>query len=279
MTAGRSPAVGPGRVAPPALRPMDPGDAATRAIGAGTGVLTRPDRRTRGGDHLDIEGLEVMTPARRDAQGPPTGPDPASSGARPAVFLDRDGTVIEHVHYLSDPAQVRLIPGAAGALRRLRDAGYALVLVTNQSAVGRGMLTVDRLGEIHGELARRLAAEGVALDGVYYCPEVPDGDDRTAITHVDRKPGPGMLLRAMADLGLDPGASWMVGDLISDVLAGVNARCRGSLLVGAGGGLDGDEARALGGCRAVPDLPAAADVILGTAAGARPAPRPEGLPR
>ena len=88
-------------------------------------------------------------------------------GLRPAVFLDRDGTVIEHDPYLSDPALVRLIPGAAEALKRLRRAGFALVLVTNQSAIGRGMLTEDRLDEIHNELNRQLAASGVTLDGIY----------------------------------------------------------------------------------------------------------------
>ena len=84
---------------------------------------------------------------------------------------------------------------------------------------------------------RQLAAEGATLDAIYYCPEAPAGDDRTVIEHGDRKPGPGMLLRAAEDLGLDLGASWMVGDMISDVLAGINAGCRGSILVRTGKGL------------------------------------------
>src|SRR5271169_6840800 len=122
--------------------------------------------------------------------------------ARPAVFLDRDGTLIEHVPYLSDPALVRLLPGAAEALKRFRRAGFASVLVTNQSAIGRGMLTEDRLDQIHTELYRQLAAAGTTLDGIYYCPDAPDGDDRTVMECQDRKPGPGMLRRAAADLKL-----------------------------------------------------------------------------
>ena len=182
---------------------------------------------------------------------------------RPAIFLDRDGTVIEHVHFIADPALVRLLPGAAGALRRLRSAGYALVVITNQSAIGRGMITVDQYEAVDAEARRQLGVEDVALDGVYHCPEPPGGDDPTVVTHDDRKPGPGMLLRAARELGLDVSRSWMVGDMISDVLAGRNAGCRGSFLVrtgkGAGEGPTGGD-----GWNIVDDLPAAADAILGS---------------
>ena len=107
------------------------------------------------------------------------------------------------------------------------------MLVTNQSAIGRGMLTEERLEEIHDEMNRQLAAAGAALDAIYYCPAAPAGDDRTVVECPDRKPGPGMLLRAAGELGLDLAASWMVGDMISDVLAGLNAGCR-SILVQTG---------------------------------------------
>jgi len=153
------------------------------------------------------------------------------------VFLDRDGTIIEQVHHLTDPADVRVIPGAAEAIRRLRSAGYACVLVTNQSVVGRGMLTVDGLEQVHAEMNRQLAAEGAALDGIYWCPVVPTTSDPTVVEHPDRKPGPGMLLRAAAELGLSRRRSWMVGDAASDLHAGVNAGCRGSILVGSGYGV------------------------------------------
>ena len=184
-----------------------------------------------GGYYLDIGTHEALERARREVAS--IFPDQPRTGRgllRPAVFLDRDGTLIEHVPYLSDPALVQLLPGAAEALRRFRRAGFACVLVTNQSAIGRGMLTEERLDEIHTEMNRQLAARGATIDAIYYCPDAPAGDDRTVVENPDRKPGPGMLLRAAADLKLDLGASWMVGDLISDVLAGQNAGCRSILL-------------------------------------------------
>jgi D,D-heptose 1,7-bisphosphate phosphatase len=218
------------------------------------------------GYHLDVGTHAALEKARRDAPGLLDRPPTPVGGRRPAVFLDRDGTVIEHVHYLTDPAEVRLIPGAGAALRRLKDAGYALVLATNQSVIGRGMLTVEGLGLVHDEMSRQLAAEGVTLDGIYFCPEAPSGDDRTAVTHGDRKPGPGMLLRASADLGLDLGESWMIGDMISDVLAGINAGCRGSILVETGNELSPDEAGHGARFEVAADLAVAADLILGSKA-------------
>jgi D-glycero-D-manno-heptose 1,7-bisphosphate phosphatase len=180
---------------------------------------------------------------------------------RPAIFLDRDGTLIQHVHYLCDPALVKLLPGAAEALKRFRAAGFTCVVVTNQSAIGRGMFTVERLDQIHAEMNRQFAECGAAVDGVYYCPDAPCGDDPTVMEKPDRKPGPGMLLRAAAELKLDLGASWMVGDLISDVLAGRNAGCRSILL--ESGVTTPAEARVLAGqFLTAPDLAAAADLIL-----------------
>jgi len=157
---------------------------------------------------------------------------------RPAVFLDRDGTIIEQVHYLNRPDQVKLIPGAAEAIRSLRAVGYACVVVTNQSAIGRGLLTLDGLEEIHTEMHRQLAEEGAELDDIYVCPHVPAGEDRTTIEHSDRKPGPGMLLRAARELDLDLSRSWMVGDMLSDLLAGRNAGCHGTILVLTGNGFE-----------------------------------------
>lgn len=180
---------------------------------------------------------------------------------RPAVFLDRDGTVIEWVHHLRDPGSVKLIPSAAPALRRLREAGYACVLVTNQSVIGRGYITVAQLDEIHAELTGQLVAAGAALDGIYFCPEKPQQNDPTVIEHPERKPGPGMLLRAARELRLDLACSWMVGDSISDTLAGRNAGCRGSILVHTGHGTNA--ARHAGHFDyQVPDIGAAARLIL-----------------
>ena len=240
--------------------------AAMGAFDLGFEVLPKFVGRMRGwvwgGYHLDIGTHEALERARREA--PSTFPDRPRADRRlhrAAIFLDRDGTVIEHVHYLSDPALVRLLPGAAEALRRFRRAGFARVLVTNQSAIGRGILTIDRLDEIHAEMNRQLAADGATIDAIYYCPDVPAGDDRTLVENPERKPGPGMLLRAAADLNLDLGASWMVGDLISDVLAGQNAGCRSILL--ESGQTAPEEAQALNRqFLTASALAAAADLIL-----------------
>lgn len=151
---------------------------------------------------------------------------------RAAVFLDRDGTIIEDVPYLADPARVKLLPTSGAALRRLGDAGFLVVVVTNQSAIGRGLLTHDGLAAVHDEMQRQLADFGVELDGHYYCPVAPASD--TAAGHPDRKPAPGMLLRAARELDIDLRRSWMVGDSLRDAQAGRNAGCRGTLLVRTG---------------------------------------------
>ena len=215
-----------------------------------------------GGCHLEIGTHEALAHAQYEAAKIfPSQAQVSCDTPRPAVFFDRDGTLIEHVPYLTDPAMVSLIPGAAEALKRLRAHGFARVLVTNQSAVGRGWLAVNRLEEIHAELARQLALQGATIDGIYYCPDAPKVDDRTVVENPDRKPGPGMLLRAAADLNLNLEASWMVGDLISDVLAGRNAGCR-SILVQSGQSSQ-PEADSVAGIAAIaPDLTASIDLIL-----------------
>lgn len=238
-----------------------------KAFDFGFEVLPRFIGRMRGwtwgGYHLDIGTPESLKLAERDARELfPKGFETSSSDSqKPAVFLDRDGTLIEHVPYLSDPAAVRLLPGAADAVKKLRRAGFAVVLVTNQSAIGRGMLTVDRLDQIHTEMRQQLAACGTTIDAIYYCPIAPTSDDRSVVEHPDRKPGPGMLRRAAVDLKLDLAASWMVGDLISDVFAGLNAGCR-SVLLESGQSIAEDVKTLEGRALIRPDLVAAATAIL-----------------
>ncbi len=153
---------------------------------------------------------------------------------RPAVFLDRDGTLIEDVPYLGDPAKVRVFSDVAPALERLRCAGYACVAVSNQSAVGRGMITLAQLHLVNEEMNRQLAAAGTKLDGVYWSTHAPQAGDKILIEHPDRKPGPGLLLRAARDLNLDLKQSWIIGDQLGDMLAGRNAGCKGGILVRTG---------------------------------------------
>ncbi len=153
-------------------------------------------------------------------------PSDLPSTLKPAVFLDRDGTITRLDGYLTSPNQLRLLPDVAASLAKFKQAGFLCILITNQSAVGRGMITVDELDAIHAELNRVLAAGSTQLDAVYSCHECPSLDDETIVEHPDRKPGPGMLLRAARDMGVDLSRSWMIGDRLSDVLAGVNAGCR-----------------------------------------------------
>lgn len=181
---------------------------------------------------------------------------------KPAVFLDRDGTLMHLVHHLTDPADVRLIPGAGHAIAALRAAGFAVVMVTNQSVIGRGKLAEDGLMQIHAEMNRQLAVEApdAELDAIYFCPLAPTQKDPTVIEDPMRKPGPGMLMAAARDLTLDLAQSWMIGDTVSDMLAGRNAGCR-TILVRTGYGNRFAHAR---DCvtHAVKDIAEATQVIL-----------------
>ncbi|GIV76550.1 MAG: D,D-heptose 1,7-bisphosphate phosphatase [Litorilinea sp.] len=143
---------------------------------------------------------------------------------RQAVFLDRDGTLIHDVGYPRDPAEVELLPGVVQALHLLHKRGMALVVISNQSGIGRGLLTDDDLTRVHNRLVQVLAQHGVKLDGAYYCPHAPW--ERCAC----RKPHPGLLHRAAEELDLDLADSFMVGDKWSDVAAGHQAGCRTVLL-------------------------------------------------
>lgn len=150
---------------------------------------------------------------------------------RKAVFLDRDDTLIADPGYLSDPAQVKLISGAAPALAALQKMGYLLIVVTNQSGVARGYFTEQQLEQIHHHLKKLLADEGVYLDAIYYCPYHPEGTVAEYAKESDwRKPQPGMLLQAAKDFDIDLSQSWMIGDSYRDIAAGKRAGCKTILL-------------------------------------------------
>ncbi len=163
-----------------------------------------------------------------------------------AVFLDRDHTIIEDPGYISDPGLVKLLPGVEGAIKSLSQAGYKIILVTNQSGIARGLLTEETLQRIHAELRRQLAASGAHLDGIYFCPFHPEGCvEGYCIDSELRKPRPGMILKAAKDLNIDLASSWMVGDSVRDVEAGQRAGCRTirlrtNTLLAAGEGEDED---------------------------------------
>lgn len=146
---------------------------------------------------------------------------------RRAVFLDKDGTLVENVPYNVDPARIRLAAGAVEGLRALTDAGYLPVVVSNQSGVARGLFPAAALGEVERRLRALLAEGGVELAGCYWCPHLPDGEVRRYAVHcLCRKPRPGLLRRAAAELGIVLRDSWMVGDILDDVEAGRAAGCR-----------------------------------------------------
>jgi histidinol-phosphate phosphatase family protein len=131
-----------------------------------------------------------------------------------AVFLDRDGTIIHDRRYLSDPRGVEPLPGATDGLAALRKLGARLVVISNQSGVGRGYFTIDDVARVNARMSEILRRQGVTLDAIYVCPHAPDeGCDC-------RKPQPGLIIRAATELGIDLGASFIVGDREVDVAAG-----------------------------------------------------------
>ena len=148
-----------------------------------------------------------------------------------AIFLDRDDTIIEDPGYISSPEQVKLLPGTAQALMQLKQMGYKLVVVSNQSGIARGMFTEDDLTHIHARMKELLATEGAYLDQIYYCPYHPEGVIEQYRKESDlRKPNPGMLLTAAEEMDIDLGQSWMIGNAYHDTTAGKRVGCRTILL-------------------------------------------------
>jgi D-glycero-D-manno-heptose 1,7-bisphosphate phosphatase len=182
-------------------------------------------------------------------------------GKHKAVFLDRDGTINVEVQYLSQVKDFQFIPGVPWALKCLKEAGYLLVVVTNQSGIGRGLYDEAALDTIHSHMHEDLAKFGASIDACYFCPHHPEhatGDYRQECGC--RKPLPGMLQQAALDLDIDLAASFMIGDKLADVEAGLAAGCT-SLLVLTGYG-SGQVAQLPADVCAYPDLLSAAEAIL-----------------
>ena len=163
------------------------------------------------------------------------------TAGRPAVFLDRDGTINEQMGYVNHLSRFQLLPGVARAIRSLNEAGLPVVVVTNQSGLARGYFPESLLEAVHAEMYRLLAQEGARLDGLYVCPHHPEArEERFRLDCDCRKPRTGLLERAAAELGLDLGRSYMVGDRWSDLRCGA-AVGASTILVLTGYGL-GDAA-------------------------------------
>ncbi|ACZ19920.1 hydrolase, HAD-superfamily, subfamily IIIA [Thermanaerovibrio acidaminovorans DSM 6589] len=165
-----------------------------------------------------------------------------------AVLLDRDGVIMRDLGYVGDPAQVELLPLVPRALGLLRDAGFLLVVVTNQSGIGRGLFSAEAHEAVRRRMEELLAAHGVRLDGYYHCPHAPWEGCQC------RKPNGGMALKAAEELHIDLGSSWVVGDKMSDLGLAIRVGSRG-ILVGEG-------ACPVDGFPAAPDLMGAARIIL-----------------
>ena len=168
----------------------------------------------------------------------------------PAVFIDRDGTIMEDTDYCSHPKDVRIFPGAVDALRRLKARGFKLIIVTNQSGIGRGLFTLDQYRAVEAEVLRQLG-DGL-IDATYYCPD-PPGQESDC-----RKPAPGMIMKATKDHRLDLSRSFLIGDKEIDVQCAHNAGVRA---IRVRTGIQADTA----GSKAdwvADDLPSAAGFIL-----------------
>jgi len=177
---------------------------------------------------------------------------------RRAVFFDRDGTLILEKEYLHRIDQVAFFPGALAGLKRLSAAKFVLIMITNQSGVGRGYFTLEEVETVHQYIARAMRSEGFELAKVYVAPEAPDQPSR------GRKPSPAFLFDARDEFGIDLTQSYMIGDKLIDVQCGSNAGVKKSILVrtGYGAGVEKENAVLLKDSVIVDHIAAAAELIL-----------------
>ena len=182
---------------------------------------------------------------------------------RPAVFLDRDGTINQERNYLHRIEEFELLPGVPQALKTLQDASFLLVVVSNQSGVARGYFSLEDVRRINDHMSRQLARYEVILDGIYICPHHPTAGIGEFLQDCNcRKGRPGMLLQAAQDLNIDLQRSYMIGDKLSDIQAGNAAGCS-SLLVRTGYGANQENSEISRCCRVFDDLAQAAAFIVG----------------
>jgi D-glycero-D-manno-heptose 1,7-bisphosphate phosphatase len=182
---------------------------------------------------------------------------PPGAGSRRAVFLDRDGTIIEDRDYLHDPAQVRLLPGAAQAIKRINESGLLAIVVTNQSGIARGLLSEAEYHSGERRLDLLLEREGARLDAHYFCPHLPEISGPCDC----RKPGVLLYQQAAERFRIDLRSSWWVGDRERDVAPAAAFKGRGILVLTGAGKVDAPKVSAKE-VEQVPDLARAVDVIL-----------------
>ena len=183
------------------------------------------------------------------------------SDGKPAIFLDRDGTLIVETGYLHEPEKVELIPGAGEAVQQLAEGGFELFIVTNQAGIGRGYYAEEQMHAVNERVAGEFAKFGVAFRKIYFAPEAPDQPS------CNRKPSPQMLLDARDEFGIDLDASYMVGDKVSDIECGWNAGVKCSILVrtGYGSGHESQLGQATGPLAVIDSIADLANLALGQA--------------
>lgn len=199
------------------------------------------------GDAISDEGLPLGAEIDTDGLWSQVLNRVQGAGPRPGLFLDRDGVVVEEVHYLHQPADVRLIDGAAGVIAKANIRGFPVILVTNQAGIAHGRFGWGEFAEVQQKIIDDLAAEGAFINAVFACPH--HGDGRPPYDKPDhpwRKPNPGMLRAAAERLPVDLGTSWIVGDRAQDLTAGKGAGLAGGVHVLTGhGGEDGEREAAV----------------------------------
>lgn len=177
-----------------------------------------------------------------------------------AAFIDRDGVINEERNYVHRIEDFVLLPGVAQGLALLRDAEFRLIVVTNQAGIARGYYDPSAMHRLHYHLRNQLALQGVALDAIYFCPHHPSGSVKELAFECDcRKPAPGMLLQATKDFDLDLPASVLIGDKLSDVMAGKRAGVGRAIVVESGHDVDPEARRQADGVAA--DLLTAARLV------------------
>jgi D-glycero-D-manno-heptose 1,7-bisphosphate phosphatase len=149
-----------------------------------------------------------------------------------AIFIDRDGTISEEVGYINHPSRFRLYPYAASAIKQINDQGWLAVVITNQAGVARGYFSEALIGQVHERMKQELEKENARLDAVFYCAHHPTVGDPPYRADCDcRKPLPGLVTKAAAELDIDLEKSWMIGDRYSDVQLAQNARLRSAFVL------------------------------------------------
>ncbi len=182
---------------------------------------------------------------------------------RPAIFLDKDGTVLQDVPYNVDPANMIFAPGAAAGLARLALLGVPLYVITNQPGIALGRFCLDDLADMQQHLSQMFTQVGATLDGLYFCPHHPEGTvPQYACDCECRKPAPGLLLHAAKQHGIDLARSWLIGDILNDIEAGNRAGCQ-TILIDNGNETEWDLDQGRTPDYRVADLEEASRLVLG----------------